>query len=384
MATKYLYLDDEKPEAVRPFLRELRRYSEDLEIDHYPPLSYRNQLPWLAQKTFDGLILDLRLDQFANWQEGSKGDKAEYRATTLAQEIRTRATERQGVFEVPIVLWSTDERLKASYTRDDTSHDLFDLKCVKSDISDNVNKARAIASQLTSLALGYQEIVKVRSRKKGPGSQLHRFLGFEKLPEFLDARILSYFEGRPTPLPAHEYARFILRDLLSAPGPLIGEQVLAARLGIDIKASEDWVKLKARISKQASYSGPFREGWPCWWASLVETWWRGLGKDVPPLRLTPAANRVEQLRKRTKLKGLVSAKPIEAGYSESYWTICQVTQQPLDPRDGLILNQKDTKIWQEKLYVSSKAELTGGRRERGLILDPLEKNRLERLKAKTP
>lgn len=382
MATNYLYLDDEKPEAVRPFLRELKRYSENLEIEHHPPLSYHNQLPWLARETFDGLILDLRLDQFANWQEGSEGDKAEYRATTLAQELRTRATERQGVFEVPIVLWSTDERLKASYTRDDTSHDLFDLKCVKSDISDDADKAKAIAGQLTSLALGYQEIVKVRSRKKGRGSQLHRFLGFEKLPKFLDARILSYFDGRPTPLPAHEYARFILRDLLSAPGPLISEQVLAARLGIDKEASEDWSKLKARVGKQASYSGPFQEGWPRWWAPLVEAWWRGLSKDVPPLRLTPAANRVEQLRKWTRLKGLVSAKPIGVDYSESYWTICQVTQQPLDPRDGLILNQKDAKIWQEKLYVSLKAELTGKRREQGLILDPLESSRLERLKGK--
>ena len=256
MATKYIYLDDERPAAVRPFLRELRSYRRDLEIKHCPPLPYRDQLPWLAQETFDGLILDLRLDQFANWQEGSEGDKAEYRATTLAQEIRTRATEDHKVFQTPIILWSTDERLRASYTRDDTSHDLFDLKCVKADISDDAGKAEAIASQLTSLALGYREIVKVRSRKRGRGSQLHRFLGFEKLPEFLDARILSYFEGRPTPLPAHEYARFILRDLLSAPGPLISEPVLAARLGIDKEASEDWHKLKARIDKQASYSRP--------------------------------------------------------------------------------------------------------------------------------
>ena len=59
-----------------------------------------------------------------------------------------------------------------------------------------------------------------------------------------------------------------------------------------------------------------------------------------------------------------------------------VARPQLDPRDGLILDQKDAKIWQEKLYVSSKAELTGKRREQGLILDPLERGRLERLKGK--
>ncbi len=146
---KYLYLDDEQPAAVRPFLRELRRWRDDLEIEHHAPQPYHDQLPRLSHETFGGLILDLRLDQFPSWEKA--GGKAEYRATTLAQEIRTRATERKGAFEVPIVLWSTDERLRESYTRDDTGHDLFDLKCVKTDISDYPAKAEQIADQLASL-----------------------------------------------------------------------------------------------------------------------------------------------------------------------------------------------------------------------------------------
>lgn len=382
MAIDYLYLDDEKPEAVRPFLRELKHHCSDLKIEHHPPLPYHDQLPWLTRQTFSGLIFDLRLDQFPNWQQDSEAEKAEFRATTLAQEIRTRATEDHKAFQVPIVLWSTDAKLRESYTRDDTSHDLFDLKCVKSDISNDTKEAERIAKRLASLARGYEKIVEIRSRKRGPGSQLYKFLGFEEPPEFLDPRVLSHFDGRDNPLPAHEYARFILRDLLNTPGPLIDERVLAARLGIDMEASEDWPKLKNKFSKKAAYTGPFGEGWPRWWTFLVEQWWRELDKSLPSLRLTPASERVERLRKRTKLKNLVSAQPIEKNYEASFWTICQVKQKPLDPRDGFILSQKDAKIWQDKLYVSMQVEQSGERRERGLILDPLEKSRLERLKGK--
>ena len=303
MAIKYLYLDDEKPEAVRPFLRELKRYDGDLEIEHHPPLPYREQLPWLSQQNFDGLILDLRLDQFPNWQPNTEPRKAEFRATTLAQEIRTRATEDHKAFQIPIVLWSTDEKLRESYTRDDTSHDLFDLKCVKSDISNNEDDAERMAKQLASLARGYKEIVETRSRKKGPGSQLHKFLGFEEKPEFLDTRVLSYLEGRENPLPAHEYTRFILRDLINTPGPLIDEQTLAARFGVEIETSKDWFNLKDHIREQAAYNGPFQEGWLRWWSALIEKWWRSLDENMPPLRTTPASERVKLIEKYTELRG---------------------------------------------------------------------------------
>ena len=382
MATKYLYLDDEKPEAVRPFLRELQQRGRDLEIEHHPPLPYHDQLPWLDLQTFDGLILDLRLDQFPNWQPDSEAGKAEFRATTLAQEIRTRATEDSKAFQTPIVLLSTDERLQQSYTRDDTSHDLFDLKCLKSDISNDAKRAEVIAYQLLSLARGYQEIAAVRSKKRGPGSQFHKFLGLEEPPEFLDPRILGYFEGRGSPLPAHEYARFILRKLLSKPGPLIDELTLAARLGVDTATSEDWEKLKGKLSETARFTGPFREGWPRWWAVPLETWWRSLADDMLSLRTMPASQRVELLREHTGLQELVPAKPIRKGYSETFWTLCQALQQPLDPRDGLIIDRPNAKLWQDKLYVSLEAELQSERKHKGLRLDPLDKDRLPRLKAR--
>lgn len=379
MTTKYLYLDDERPEAVRPFLRELKRWREGLEIEHHAPQPYHDQLPWLSRETFGGLILDLRLDQFPSWENA--GGKAEYRATTLAQEIRTRATERKGMFEVPIVLWSTDERLQESYTRDDTGHDLFDLKCVKTDISNHPAKAEQIADQLASLVAGYEELAEIRSKKKGIGAQFHKFLGFETAPGFLDPRILGYFEGRENPIPLHEYARFILRELLSSPGPLIGEELLAARLGVDPQTSGDWHELKIRLA-QANYTGPFRKGWPRWWASQLEAWWRSFTDSVPNLRAISASDRVSVLREHTGLRDLIAAQPTAEGYSTAYWTVCQATQKPLDPRDGLIIDRPNARPWHDKLYVSLEAELKRNRQAKGLKLDPLDSEQLPRLKAR--
>ena len=169
---------------------------------------------------------------------------------------------------------------------------------------------------------------------------------------------------------------------LVKPGPLIDELTLAARLGVDTATSEDWEKLKGKFSKAAKFNGPFGEGWVRWWAALLEVWWRSLDVDMPFLRTTSASERVKLICKHTKLTGLSAAKPIGEGYSETYWTVCQATQKPLDPRDGLIIDQPDAKLWQDKLYVSLEAELTRERHMKGLRLDPLDKGRLPRLKAR--
>jgi hypothetical protein len=166
------------------------------------------------------------------------------------------------------------------------------------------------------------------------------------------------------------------------PSPLIDERILAARLGLDIPASSDFQKLKNSYLESSSYKGPFRMGWPRWWASLVEQWWRSLEDSPGPLRSTPASERVAFLKRVTKLKGLINVKPSEEGYSELFWTTCQVSGCPLDPRDGLIVYVKDYKPWQDKLYVSIGKALSGEMEEKGLTIDPLERERFKQLKAR--
>lgn len=379
MPTKYIYLDDERPETVRSFIDAIEQQHEALKIELHSPKPYRTQISMLAQDAFDGLILDLRLDQRVDW-ESEDGERADYRATTLAQEIRTRATE--GNFsECPLVLWSTDQRLKLSYNRDDTSHDLFDLKCVKSDFLDD-NIASQIAQRLVSLASGYKQIVEIRSSNRRSKFQFYRFLGFQEEPSFIDPRILSRFEHQEGPIPAHEYARFIINYVLEPTGPLINEDILAARLGIDIKASSDFPKLQGKFLEVAAYTGPFSDGWPRWWAYLIEDWWRTLETNMPPLRKISASARVSLLKKATKLKKLTAAIPMLEGYSDKFWTICQVKKTPLDPKDGFILQVPDFKLWQDKPYVSLEAAMDGSMEEARLVIDRIDRERFNRARAR--
>ncbi|MDX6500003.1 MAG: hypothetical protein QOG23_3263 [Blastocatellia bacterium] len=381
MATNYLYLDDENPQTVEPYTREVERHVEGLRISLHPPKSYKERMNALRQDKFDGVILDLRLDQFVNWED-PEGERADYRATTLAQEIRTRATE--GKFkDCPLVLWSTDSRLKASFNRDGTGQDLFDLKCVKDEILVE-EKAKEIAERLVSLVSGYKQIDKIKGEHRSGRNQLFRFFGFKSDVGFLDPRIAGEFATREGPVPVHEYARFLIFDLLETAGPLIDERTLAARLGVDVDSSNDFQKLKDTYFKQAKYKGPFSSGWPRWWSYLVEERWLKLKGNPGRLRSMPASQRVEILGKALGLKKLVVAKPIKKGYSERFWTVCRATGFPLDPLDGLIVQTRDSRVWQDKPYVSMKAALDGTMEEQGLKIDPTDQERLNRVRVANP
>jgi hypothetical protein len=358
----YLYLDDEAPDAVGPFRETVERRTEGLRINH-------------------GLILDLRLDQHPNWQERGEGDRgaerANYRASTLAQEIRTRAAEdRRG--EYPIVLWSTDRKLSDSYDRDDTSHDLFDLKSVKQSLRDP-QKAEETGQQLRALVEGYRMISEIRDVVENRAGQFHRFLGLPEPPGFLDERLLERFERPRLIRPAHEYARFILRHLLETPGPLIDKATLTARLGLSQGESPDADDLISTRFEQASYQGPFASGWPRWWESRVIDVWNELTGGGRPLRSLPASERVAALKEQTGLTRITAATPIEAGYSTRYWTVCQVTSRPLDPRDGFRLYRTRLHPWQEDLYVSVEAARPQVGRPRITVkdIDPADRNRFE-------
>lgn len=373
--SNYLYLDDADFNQIQAFTDAIGNEQAGLSIEHRKPRRFDEQIDVLtkafSQNEFDGLILDLWLHQFAN----TKGEKANYRAPTLAQQLRTLGTEGK-LEEFPIVLWSDDQKLKKSYSSDESAHDLFDLTCSKEDLAKTEIRSQ-IALQLESLVSGYRKIRQVRANN----TRLYKFLGFSEPPDFLDPRINEFFEAREGRPPVHEYARFILKELLLVQGVLIDELTVAARLGVDAKASNSWDKLK-NLLQSGEYQGAFKEGWSRWWAVSLESWWRSLADDMPPLQATPAPKRIELIREHTKLRELRAAKPIAKNYSGAFWTVCQATGKPLDPRDGLIIDRPNAKLWQDKLYVSLHAELDRERKLKGFRLDPLDKGRRSRLEAR--
>jgi hypothetical protein len=339
MITKFLYIDDDKvqdaEDKVQGFEQEGR-----LKID---PKQHRGT--WEAQlksikeneTAMDGLILDLRLDDLPN----EDGERANFRGTSLAQEIRTRQKEKE-FKSFPIVLFSANDKLQKSL--ENSGKDLFDICIDKSKV--NADTFTIITPQLISLAEGY------------------KFLsGNKDVAKILDIDISAIDERFVSELsqllnnPVHIISQFIIYELIEKQGLLINEQVLAARLGIDIANSQDWDKVKDSIAS-AKYNGVFCEGWQRWWMPLVEKWWDETIKATAYLRSTPATDRVELIKNTLQLDNLQVAQKIDKADSEEFWTICKGYGKPLDPVDGLIIEgQEKLYPWQEPEYVSIDAAL---------------------------
>jgi hypothetical protein len=350
MVYKYLYIDDQDSYNLGSFIQAIVGNSQNISINSEQPKPFDEQIAYLRDtfKSYDGLILDWRLDEIAP----SGGKPVQFRAAALAQEIRTRGTE-EGIKELPIVLFSTYNKLSNSYYGDNTSHDLFDRRYNKDEIR---TKSKLIQEELLALAKGYQ--ILNEERKQDPSNRIFKLLGISKEEQKnLDVRFISHFQT-PQRLSSHGYARFIIQQLLNRPDPLINEELLAARLGIDFHHSPDWKTLLERLPETTRYKGIFHEAWPRWWSHIIEQiWWPSLGNKVRPLSVYDAEERVERIREYTGLKDLIVAEPFLPSYSNKFYTICEHHRCPLDPLDGVILDEPEPEPWQNRRYLSLDAAL---------------------------
>jgi hypothetical protein len=373
---KYLYLDDEEPTRLSPFIDAITggtnqiQNQNQIQIQIVPehPNSFDFQIEHLMKvlNEYDGLLLDWRLDKIPN----SEGKQATFRAAALAQEIRTGATEGE-YRDLPIVLWSTYENLRASYYGDDTSHDLFDYKHDKDKIGDS---ADAVRKQLLSLAEGYKRI-------RASEGAMKKMLALEdEIYNKLDPGFTQHFLSDKS-VPAHEYARFILKEAILRPGLLISEALLAARLGVDAESSSDWQALLQELPTGSKYQGVFHEAWPRWWSYMIEEWWRSLApKKLRPISILPAGKRVELLKRFTELEKLVAATPIKESYGNRFQTLCTHHHKPLDLTDGVFIFEAEPEPWQERRYISLDVALSLRGEAENLRPHPIEMEYLREIK----
>jgi hypothetical protein len=372
--TKYLCIDDQQDKTIEALLGSLSR-GNLISFDRQTPVEIGLQIKQIceaAEKYRDigfGLLLDLRLDMEADEQ----GNKVPYRGPTLAQELRTRMMEKE-VRSFPIVLWSINDKFVRSYDADDTSHDLFDAVYGK---DEQVQKQpQDVAKQMISLAAGYRMIdfpeinmqtcIQCLGLAQDDMASIH--------PAFLDEYIFAMQSQS-----RHEVAYLLLTDLIKAPGLLVEEGIVASRLGVDIENSKNsWNELQKRV-ESAVYRGPFGDGWPRWWWFRIEDWWNGLADKQPNLRRLTAEERIQLLNNLLGIN-LVSASPIQSGYSTKFFTECVATKKPLDPADGLRVIKRDRKSWHDTSFVSVYAALNRIEKD-GWRIDPLDRERLDRLKA---
>lgn len=358
---RYLYLDDDihNAEIFKDGIEE----SKLIAISKVSaPDNFDLQLKELVkeQNNFDGILLDLKLDGYIN---GNK--KAHYTAMPIAHEIRTKAREKKWKKEFPIVLVSTKENFKKYYNLDTPSHGLFDIRFVKENIDDAV-----VSLKMHAIVKAYIEIAKNRPH-------LEKILAIKDL-DALDKRIFNeeLLKGKKAII--FDYANFILKEMIFKPGPLIDENILAARLGIDIKKSKSWKPLKDKILNKFQYKGIYSEAWERWWMYQINEWWESISKNT--LAELDAKERVGILKSKLKLQSLTVATPIDKAKSYNFWTICHGFDRPLDPMEGLRIAGFEPLAWQDPQYISFEAALERAKREEGLRVHPSELDRLNQIK----
>ena len=359
MAIQYYYIDDD-PKSYDKI--------QGFECDNLVIKTVQHQDTWEEQLTFlknneqfiDGLVLDLKLDDLPNGHH----KRAEFRGTSLAQEIRTRQKEG-GLKGFPIVLFSANDKVQLAL--ENSGKDLFDICIDKSNIKDE--SFSIYSPQMIALVKGYN---KLQSSKNNDEI-------FCINSSLLDSRFVSEFDSIKSS-PIHIQARFLITELLEKQGLLVNEDVLAARLGINKEMSDDWNLLKKEI-EHTLYKGVFAEGWTRWWMPSIDKWW---SKDLNanfPLRSSAAKDRVELIQNHFQIKKLVVAEKIDKSNSEEFWTVCMAYNRPLDPVDGLLIQGQDNLYpWQEPAYVSIDAALRRKNIDKWKGVADIEKDYFEKLK----
>ena len=364
MQYKYLYIDDIKADntenSIDTPISLARGLSVDgIDIEYKHVFEFEND-NFIRQNlsNYDGLLLDLRLDEYKD----DNGKHSEFTATEFAQHIRTLVTKQELEKDLPIVLFSTDEKLQQVYATDLSSHNLFDRYLTKVNTPDNASK------KLYSLAKGYIEIEELKT-------DLKKLMGLENLFD-LDSRIFSRFSENSERIPAHEYAQVILKDLIYVTGTLINDDILAARLGIDKDktSSNDWNSVK-ELFNEARYSGVFSDGWNRWWMFEINNVFEMLFGTY--LSHLDANEKVNLLKEKLSLTELIVAKPIKLNTSTRYTTICKAYEKPLDEMEGFrVYSSKEPKQWQEYEYASLEAFATTKVNEKNIKVHVDDRDRL--------
>ena len=365
---RYFCLDDFQAANQYSLVINLNRL-RDVTIDHKKPSEVRDAVEYVSDGQFDGVLLDLVLEPSGSSLGARKISHA------FAQSLRDRANLRL-MRDVPIVLWSSQQKIRRYLFPDRTGQDLYDLMLDKAKISD---ERRHVSKQLLALATGYRDIEDlIRSKRK----RLQRMLRLEttKAATRLDQGITKKLEGvlgATSTTPPHGFALFILRDLLGEPRPLVDESLLAARLGVETAQRRPMWNRLLRALRSCAYRGVFREGWPRWWWSSVESWWGRLSQDE--LRSLDAKARVSILNRKLGLK-LGAAEPIRSDYRSNFWAVCEALERPVAIADAFQANNSSEHPWHDPRYISKTAALSRRGVERGLAVHPSEEMRFSVLR----
>ncbi len=375
MPYNYYYLDDDQ-ENVNDTIEAWNLtdgnqvpLTEGIQVQSKPIIEWDAMIQLLTTDinngTINGLLLDWKLSMEPN---SNTGIPVTYDAEALAQQLRRLSVERQGNLnllskDIPIVLCSDQNNFQDFFRKEMTGHDLFDAFYDK----DSVN-----TKELVSLAKGYQQI-------QAENTTIQDLLGIiaNDQTNLLDARLLDSLEVRFSKSP-HEFAHFLLKEVIEHPSVLLNEDWIAARLGID-KNSPDWNNLKNDFLAPFKYQGIFGDAWERWWWNSVNDWWEIISEGKS-LSTTDAIERVSIIKTASNLEQLIEAPKLNRSRSSQFWVICKVRNAPLDNTEGLLIAEQTTLFpWQEPEYISE-LEAVQPTQTPPILVDTYSKDKLKRLR----
>jgi hypothetical protein len=366
--TRYLFIDDEA-DGAESYADALSETDSTLSIEVKSPVSLE-QIVDLLSTNPDGMLLDVKL----NNTKDKDGKPLRFDGIGLAQQLRSLQT-RGEVKSLPIVRLSQPEVIQEYVRGDSTSDDCFDDRISKDEIASH---AASINRRLLSLANDYPRLIAYLNATKSSESAALLLGVPASFLDRVDSRILADVQQCDN-APAHVLAGFFLDKLLAWPGPLIGEDLLAARLGVDRASSEvGWAVILENL-EPARYVGAFHNGYPRWWMATVSDIWNDLPDASISLARARAEERIDVLQKawKTKLQPIAETKDSPG---RRYWAICEATTLPVDPTFGIALMPRiGHQPWQEAEYLSLEAALRDSHNSR---IRPDDKARLQRELAK--
>lgn len=329
MALKFLYIDDEKVNTAKGLI---------INLDDKINIDFRVEQPstWNTQKfnlidnkelnDYDGLLLDFKL-QFSN----EKDSTIKYSGAELAQSIRNGAKSGT-IRDLPIFLCSSENLYIAMFDR--TNKDLFDKKYIKESNLNNIHTQK----ELISFANAYEKL---------RGEQSTDVIVQKSINEIEDLVILnSMVSCLETP---HERIYLLNNFVIQTSGLLVEEELLAIRLGVNIKDSPTWNNFRTEILDKFKYRGILGDCYPRWWQFEINSWWEQMFNKN--LIISTAEERVERLNEKYGF-GLVAIQlPKHQRYS-TFWYKCRLSNTPLDATDGLRTVEMPRYIWQDPSYIS--------------------------------
>lgn len=281
----------------------------------------------IAERNPDILLVDYRLDENQELFDSINS----YRAGALAQHIREQCKDGVVKQDFPIVLISTEKKIKRYFLPERSAKDLFDEWYFKEKIPNEIDRVRR---ELVGLVNGYESVRLFREGKQA----LARLLDLKEQENFVISDNALDLD-LDTNSPIHELARYFLHKIVKPNGLLLSQNELLSRLALppdDTDYSAVWNSLDQAGIR---YSGIFSDGWRRWWSHRFEPWaFDVLGGSATGI---PGDERVRLLNKRLGTDFQPAISRWSKRSHENFSFACTSCGFPSERRNSVTLHETD-------------------------------------------